>query len=204
MFDDKTKHPLCWPESWPRTNPSARGWSKFGEKTVSVAFQSLCRELRRLGSDEFLMSSNIRRTKSGDGPPVAGYKQPQDPGVAVYFKWNNKPVTLACDKWLRVEDNIWAIAKHIEALRGQERWGVGTLEQAFRGYMALPGVGQTSGENWWMVLGVPINATAERIKEAFRLLAKKHHPDAGGDRELWERINRAYQNAEALFNASTK
>src|SRR5262249_12622020 len=143
----------------------------------------LCNELKRLGSPSFMMSSNIPRTKGGDGPPVSGYKQPADPGVAVYFELNKKPVSLACDKWIRVEDNIWAIAKHIEALRAQDRWGVGTLEQAFRGYMALPGIGQTTGEKWWMVLGVPINATPDKIKEAFRLLAKKHHPDKGGDRE---------------------
>ena len=198
MFEDKTRCPLTWPENWPRTNPGSRTWSRFGDRTVNVAFQFLLDEIYRLGSDLVIISTNIPRSQKGG--PISNYKQPNDPGVAAYFKWNNRPVTLACDKWLKVEENMWAIAKHIEALRGQERWGVGTLEQAFRGYMALPGVGQTSGENWWMTLGVPINATEDRIKSAFRLLAKKHHPDIGGDRELWERINRAYQQAESMFN----
>lgn len=72
-----------------------------------------------------------------------------DRGAAVYFEMKGKPVSLACDKWNRVEDNIWAIAKHIEALRGQQRWGVGSIEQAFRGYTALPAIGESSASEWW-------------------------------------------------------
>jgi hypothetical protein len=200
MWDDKTRFPLCWPDNWPRVQ--FRLSSRFGERTVGQAFQFLCREMRRLTNGEaFFLSSNIPRTKGGAGAPMSSYKQPTDPGVAVYFALNKKPVVLACDKWSHVEDNIWALAKHIEALRGQDRWGVGTIEQAFRGYMALPGLGETGGISWWKVLGVNINATPEQVKESFRILAKKHHPDhsKNGDVELWHRINQAYQQAETLF-----
>jgi hypothetical protein len=148
--------------------------------------------------EKWFMSSNIPRTRSGDGPPISTYKQPADPGVAIYFSINKKPVSLACDKWLRVEDNIWALAKHIEALRGQDRWGVGTIEQAFRGYMALPGIGQSSGSKWWETLGVPINSTVEQVKEAYRILVKKHHPDRNGDAELFHRIQEAFQQFEQI------
>lgn len=195
-YDDAAKYPLTWPDRWPRTAPVNRGPSRFGSHTVNAAFVALCTELRRLGSEKFLMSSNIPRTKHGS--PSSTWKQPADPGVAVYFVFGKKDVALACDKWLQVEDNIWALAKHIEALRGQERWGVGTLEQAFRGYMALPGIGQTTGLNWWQVLGLPINATAEQAKEAYRILAKKHHPDVNGDREFWDRIQEAYSQFERM------
>jgi hypothetical protein len=195
-FDEIQKYPLCWPDSWPRA--AYRISSRFEERTVNQAFEALGNELKRLGCSEWKLSTNIPSTSSGSINST--FRQPADPGVAAYFKYNKKPVALACDKWSRLEDNIYAIAKHIEALRGQYRWGVGTLEQAFRGYMALPGVGQTSGENWWQALNVPINATPERIKEAYLALAKLHHPDTGGDRESWERINRAYQMAEAMFN----
>jgi hypothetical protein len=194
-FEAVQRYPLCWPDNWPRT--PFRISSRFGDRTVNQAFAILGDEIRRLGCDTWKISTNIPRTNSGW--IKSQFKQPTDPGAAAYFTYNGKPVTLACDKWTRLEDNIYAIARHIEALRGQDRWGVGTLEQAFRGYMALPGVGQTSGENWWQVLNVPINATQQRIKESFRTLAKLHHPDTGGEREGWERINRAYQQAEALF-----
>ena len=57
----------------------------------------------------------------------------------MYFKLDSVPegLVLACDRWLRVEDNIAAVAAHIGALRGIDRWGVGSVRQAFAGYKRL-------------------------------------------------------------------
>ena len=41
-------------------------------------------------------------------------------------------------------------------------------------------------------LGVEVDATDKEIKKAFRELSKKHHPDKGGDEELFKRISEAY------------
>lgn len=41
-------------------------------------------------------------------------------------------------------------------------------------------------------LGVAKDATPEEIKSAFRNLAKKHHPDLGGDEAEFKKINEAY------------
>ncbi len=41
----------------------------------------------------------------------------------------------------------------------------------------------------WQIFGLkPATATADDIKEAFRSLAKVHHPDAGGDPRVMERL----------------
>lgn len=158
----------------------------------------LTSELRLLRATREILSTNVKRRL--DGRPYSNQAQPADPGAAVYFQFKGKPVSLACDKWRRVEDNIWAVVKHIEALRGQQRWGVGTIEQAFRGYTALPAVGQSSGIKWWEVLGLPINASADQVKDAYRILVKKHHPDAGGEAELFHRVQEAYH----LFEMTAK
>src|ERR1700675_4220228 len=49
-------------------------------------------------------------------------------------------------------------------------------------------------ENYYTVLGVPIDADSETLKRAYRQLARRYHPDLagpGGDEQM-KRINRAY------------
>lgn len=48
--------------------------------------------------------------------------------------------------------------------------------------------------DYYGVLGVSKNASADEIKKAFRKLAHKHHPDkGGGDEKKFKEINEAYQ-----------
>jgi DnaJ-domain-containing protein 1 len=74
-------------------------------------------------------------------------------------------------------DNIYAIGKTIDALRGIERWGTGDMvEQAFTGFVALP-----APKSPHEVLGVKPGASLEEIEKAFRVLAKELHSDTGGN-----------------------
>jgi len=43
------------------------------------------------------------------------------------------------------------------------------------------------------VLGLPVNATPEQIKHRYRQLAKRYHPDRGGDQREMQRIISAYE-----------
>lgn len=46
----------------------------------------------------------------------------------------------------------------------------------------------------YKILGVTPNSSDSEIKSAYRKLAKQHHPDHGGDGELFAKINAAYDN----------
>lgn len=48
-------------------------------------------------------------------------------------------------------------------------------------------------KSYYDVLGVSKSASQDEIKKAFRKLAQKHHPDAGGDEETFKNINEAYE-----------
>lgn len=48
-------------------------------------------------------------------------------------------------------------------------------------------------KNYYDVLGVKKDASADDIKKAFRKLAVKHHPDAGGDEQKFKEISEAYE-----------
>lgn len=70
---------------------------------------------------------------------------------------------------------------------------MGSVEQAFMGYQALP---PQREKKWWDVLGVSPRASDEEIKEAYRKLARKYHPDYGGSDEQMAIINAAYEQAK--------
>jgi DnaJ family protein A protein 2 len=46
---------------------------------------------------------------------------------------------------------------------------------------------------YYKVLGVEKSASGSEIKKAFRKLAMKHHPDRGGDEELFKKIQEAHE-----------
>lgn len=43
------------------------------------------------------------------------------------------------------------------------------------------------------VLGLPPNATPHQIKHRYRVLAKRYHPDRGGDQRQMQRLVAAYE-----------
>lgn len=47
-------------------------------------------------------------------------------------------------------------------------------------------------QNPYQTLGVNRDATADEIKRAYRRLASQHHPDKGGDTQVFQNIQKAY------------
>ncbi|WP_030540591.1 hypothetical protein [Sphingobium sp. DC-2] len=195
-----------FPLDWPRGRPRAaeRKASLFREGGQPLTLTSAKRRLReqlsamtRHGQQwrttDIVLTCNIRYTASGARDQKLSRRDPDDPGVALYFDLDGKPHVLACDRWDTVQDNIAAIAAHIEALRGQERWGVADLQQAFAGHVALP-----RPTPWWEVLGVSSDARLDQINAAYRTAAKTAHPNAGGDRSTWDRLSAAYEEAKKV------
>lgn len=214
-MSETQRYPLSWPTGWKRTKPSERkratfsrikqtyvpsasgnGYTRRDRSALSIsdAAARLAGELRRLGvvEGDWLISSNVKVRL--DGLPYSNVAPPDDPGVAVYFRIGSerKPRVLACDKWDRVADNIAAVAGHIEAIRAQERYGVGNLDQAFAGYAAIPE--KADGSDWRAEFGFKVDeGVSTAIVEArFRALARERHPDVGGgSHEAMARLNRA-------------
>lgn len=195
--------PLSWPTGWPRCTSRTDG--RFGRAdawSIARAREELARQLELLGARSITLSTNLERRL--DGLPRGKQAQPEDPGASVWFTLNGKPTVLACDRWWRVEHNIRALALHIDALRGMERWGVGSMAQAFAGYTALPETASSSSSSpWWEVLESEPNLPLEVYEQAYRRLALLCHPDKqGGSHEAMIQLNAARDAARAARKAS--
>lgn len=147
-------------------------------------------EVRRMQGAGLIVSSNVKLRQ--DGLPYSGQAQPKDAGAAVYFSLKGRPVVFACDKYDRVECNLYAIGKTIEATRAVERWGAATLTQSFRGFMAIPE--KTGGDDPYALLSLKPGCTEDELKAAYREAAKQWHPDVQGTGSYakWQQIQDAY------------
>ncbi len=188
-------YPLHWPKGWPRTKTPAS--SQF-RSTLHRALENVDDELRRFGHDTgkpikgLLISSNYALTD----------RNPKDAGAAAYFEWDGVPSCIAIDRYKKLEENIQAISKVVEAERAKLRHGgLHIVQAAFRGYASLPAPSDSAGaigqRPWWEVLGVKEMAGREAIKAAYAKLVKIHHPDVGGDADTFNQIVEAKREAEA-------
>jgi len=197
--DLPTAYPLQWPLGRPRTSARAETWAFRKQRnrerhTVYESTAAISLEIRMLDGGNLVISTNLR--VGANGWPLSKQANPTDPGVAVYFLRGNQNVCFACDKWSRVEDNLWATFLTLEALRGVDRWGAASLEATFTGYLAIAA---PAGGMWFEVLDVSPRASAGEITAAYRAKAKTLHPDApGGSHEAFVKLKAAYETAVQL------
>lgn len=193
-------YPLQWPLGYTRTPSYKRQRSNF-KQTMDGAQRFLRDELRRLGAKDLIVSTNIPIRQ--DGGMYAAYmgKKLEDPGVAIFFKWNKKEVTMCCDQYNTVWENTYALGKGIEAIRGMERWGVSDfIERAFTGFTAIEAPKEVKPLEWYDILECRPDSTEEVIKANYRRLCKDWHPDIAGPagEQKIRAINNAYELAKAL------
>jgi len=206
-------YPLQWPQGWNRTPGSARKNAQFSRRetnyrdgrswtskkwlTVNDGLQRIFESLERMGisRDDVVISTNIPTRL--DGMPRSGAKEPDDPGAAVYWRSGYKaPMRcMAIDRYTATADNLAAIAATLEAMRAIERHGgAEILDRTFTGFAALS---DGSKRSWREVLCITApNPVVLDIEEAFKKLARIHHPDAGGDAARFQELVAARDEAK--------
>lgn len=185
--------PLTWPYGWKRTRFPGKG--KFGV-TFARARDLLVKEVRLLGGEKLILSSNIPLRK--DGLPSGDVdRQPADAGVALYFTYHDKQMCFASDSYLKVEDNMRALALTIGAIRGIERWGASDMmERAFTGFLQLA---SPMAFDWRDVLGITTDADWGDAEAAYKTARSAAHPDKGGSPEAFSRVEEAFKAAKQYY-----
>ena len=185
-----TEFPLAWPYRTPRHK--GRRLDGTFRTPLGAAIKNVEASLERFGSDTKRRVTGIVFSSN-----VGGLlrKAPDDPGVAVYFRWGDEPRVIAVDRYRLVEHNVQAIHHLIENRRSDHRHGgLSIVEASFEGFKALPA--PTGWRPWTEVLDLPATATAQEVEARVRTLAKTHHPDQpGGDDAKMAAINTARDEA---------
>jgi hypothetical protein len=218
MDPKRSRYPLCWPEGWKRTPSDARKYGQFGtvdrspgyarkrDMTVAVACERIAQNLSKMGiaEDDVLVSTNLKTRI--DGLPRSDQAQPLEPGAAVYWRrgGGERMQCMAIDRYTKVEDNLAAIAATLEAMRAiQRHGGAEILDRTFVGFTALPQ--HASGAGWREVLNFPLDSkeiTISEVRARFNMMAKVRHPDTGGDRDSFEQLMQARDQAYAELKGS--
>lgn len=188
-----TAYPLCWPKNWPRAKMQIN--SKF-RVTLSAALNNVQTQLRRFANDSGKELKNITISSN----VTLSDQSPKDGGIAVYFRWDQMDLCIAVDRYRTVTENLQAVALVVDAERQKMRHGgLHVVQAAIRGYLALPPAAdhERISPPWWEVLG--FNSTEAlslaAAEQRYRELAKRCHPDIGGDNQEFVQISEAIAEA---------
>jgi hypothetical protein len=189
-----TAYPLHWPQGFPRTRLREKGTFRA---TLPAALAHVNESLRLFAADSgkklenVVMSSNV----------TLGQARPADPGVAVWFTWDDLGLCIPIDRYMTVEANLQAVHHILEARRVEIRHGSLALVRAsFAGFLALPAPTAPGPRPWWEVLGVASDAPPDVVTLAFRKERSKAYPrdgGGGGDPQRFAELNEAYRQATA-------
>lgn len=196
-------YPLKWPEDWPRTpRQEQESGSQFkaqqhdtgGRELPSLdrCYQALSGELRRLGAEHVVISTNYKVDEYG-----LVESRVRDEGIAVYFQYQNKPLVMCCDRYDKAPANLRSLTLAIQAMRQLERHGGGTMmDRAFSGFLAI--TGPSWQKPWREVFGLKADwcGDIKDVTDLYKIKARARHPDMGGSDGLMAELNVALEEAK--------
>lgn len=169
-------------------------------------------ELNKLGAKSIVIQAQFEaKDIRNDGWPRSSAR-PKGPAVILSFESKHGPLSYPCDSYDAWEDNLYAIALALEALRAVDRYGVTTRAEQYKGWAQLPPPKPSSSTfstsieaSAWMadvagvVDGRPL--CGEGLEFAYRVAAKRLHPDvSGGSTEQFQRL----QDAVRILRAANR
>jgi len=160
-------------------------------------------ELAKLNAKDIVIQAQFdAKDIRQDGWPRSSAR-PKGPALIVSFKGSKGPLSFPCDRYTSWEDNLYAIALSLEALRAVDRHGVTQNAEQYKGWTQLPppapakaGFADRQAAATWLAsyAVVPkdyILSDSEAAERAYRTAAKKLHPDAGGSTVEFQRLGEA-------------
>lgn len=191
--------------SWqgPTTDPSRRRSKWTFQAGWTDTMKMLDAEIEKLGADMFVIEADFRESDiRRDGSfPLANARPPAFPGIRVAFESRHGPLVYQTDTCVWWQHNVRSIALGLEALRAVDRYGITHRAEQYTGFKAIGG-GSSNGFvdaddalRWLQSPEVCGFAGAQGVElsKLLKLVARRHHPDMGGDPTMWAKYDHAAQ-----------
>jgi hypothetical protein len=155
------------------------------------------RELDHLLAKDVIIQAYFQPDQiRNDGWPRSSAR-PWQPGVIVSFRVHKNFYSYPCDAFSGFEDNLRAIALTLEALRAINRYGVTQGHEQYEGFKQLNAPAtldpRAAAASFIAIhAGVGTEDVRKDLNGAFRLAAKKLHPDSGGSHDLFVQLRAHY------------
>lgn len=197
MIDVRFKPLSTWPGTATPAHRRKKGGFSLGWNKI---LDSLERELTHLAASSTVIEGYFRDDHLRlDGWPKAGVS-PSQPGVVLSFTSKHGALRIPCDYFIRYEDNLRAIALHLERLRLAAQFGIAQHGEQYKGWKALPPAGEsivdatiyaaarvvTELAGWPPDKHVGVKLDADLYREAYKVAARNAHPDTGAPRAKWD------------------
>lgn len=193
--------------TWPGALSTSRQYSPF-RAGLSDTLKVLDRELWNLvdtraqqDSAELLIAIPAGGFRI-DGRPRADARA-EHPGVILSLDSKFGHLSYPCDTFTTWQDNLWAIALALEALRKVDRYGVTKRGEQYRGFLELEATAAPAGFSSstdaivFLKQQIPFDWTTTDGTDASSLRTILHqaqratHPDHGGDSAIFQRVSLA-------------
>jgi hypothetical protein len=197
-------------DKWPgaTTPPLSRKSKYIFQATHENSLAKLKFELEKLGAREVVIQCDVEEKDVRMDGALRSGASPKGPGIIVSFESKHGPLQYATDVFEDWKSNLRAIALGLEALRKIERYGITRSGEQYKGWkqlgsgIALSGPqmtpqeaarfvashgGRTSAGSIWhdLISNGPLRQVV------YREAAKRLHPDAGGSKEEFQRLQEA-------------
>lgn len=198
--------------TWLR-RPSQRAGTRFQAKWVDTE-ALLLEEVDRLGGRQLVIEVDVREQDLKlDGTLRANAREAASPAVVVAFETSKHgPMLYRCDTFVAPyswqgkdwHQNVRAIALTLQALRAVDRYGATETGQQYAGFKAIGGGTPMPGPTakpitrdvakrviYDAAREIRIDADMVDLGSAYRWAIRATHPDAGGTREAFDRVQAA-------------
>lgn len=204
-----------WPGEPTRNRVSAQFTAEWGD-TLETLEREVRALQRYRGDAEVIMQLHLSERDCRLDGGIRANASPSSPGAIISFESKHGPLRYWADQYdsggymgsrRRMpgwQANVRAIALGLEALRKVERYGIAHRGEQYTGFGALPPGAISLGAHvetmtveeasalLYGLAGIDhpkgLIPNADQVKYLFNIAAKAHHPDAGGDADMFRRL----------------